>query len=126
MPNFPKNEHFLPPDTHTYICVSGGKKCSFFGKFSMLCFLETPVLRFALLPYYRRKVLLFIITASSKSFSKIYTYEFQLENGKLMIHSQNFANVANVNLLVDNILKQLVNQSSKVKLLRNIHTVLLL
>ena len=80
----------------------------------MLCFLETPVLRFALLPYYRRKVLLFIITASSKSFSKIYTYEFQLENEKL-IYSQNFANVANVNLLVDNILKQLVNQSSKSK-----------
>ena len=35
-------------------CVSGGKKCSFFGKFDVLCFLETPVLRFALLPYYRR------------------------------------------------------------------------
>ena len=31
-------------------CVSGGKKCSFFGKFDSLCFLETPVLRFALLP----------------------------------------------------------------------------
>ena len=29
-------------------------KCSFFGKFDVLCFLETPVLRFALLPYYRR------------------------------------------------------------------------
>ena len=37
-------------------CVSGGKKCSFFGKFGMLCFLETPVLRFALLPYYRRYI----------------------------------------------------------------------
>ena len=24
--NFPQNEHFLPPDTHTYICISGGKK----------------------------------------------------------------------------------------------------
>ena len=35
-------------------CVSGGKKCSFFGKFGVLCFLETPVLRFALLPNYRR------------------------------------------------------------------------
>ena len=33
-------------------CISGGKKCSFFGKFGVLCFLETPVLRFALLPYY--------------------------------------------------------------------------
>ena len=26
-------------------------KCSFFGKFGMFCFLETPALRFALLPY---------------------------------------------------------------------------
>ena len=28
-------------------------KCLFFGKFYLLCFLETPVLGFALLPYYR-------------------------------------------------------------------------
>ena len=40
--------------TLTYVCVSGGKKNSFFGKFGVLCFLEIPVLRFALLPYYRR------------------------------------------------------------------------
>ena len=32
--NFPKNQHFLPPDTHTYMCVSEGKKCYFFGKFA--------------------------------------------------------------------------------------------
>ena len=25
--DFPKNQHFLPPDTYTYVCVSGGKKC---------------------------------------------------------------------------------------------------
>ena len=31
--NFPKNEHFLPPDTHTFMCVSGGIKLHFFGKF---------------------------------------------------------------------------------------------
>ena len=37
-----------------HVCVSGGKNCSFFGKFGVLCFLETLVLRFALLPYYRR------------------------------------------------------------------------
>ena len=43
-PNFPKGEHFLPPD----------KKCSFFGKFDEFYFLETSVLRFSLLPYYRR------------------------------------------------------------------------
>ena len=31
------------------VCVSGTKKCSFFGKFGLLCFLVTPVLRFALI-----------------------------------------------------------------------------
>ena len=25
--NFPKNYHFILPDTHTYVYVSGGKKC---------------------------------------------------------------------------------------------------
>ena len=40
------------------VCVSGDKKCSFFGKFGVLCFLETPVLRFALLRYYRRFALI--------------------------------------------------------------------
>ena len=55
MLNFPKNEHFLPSDTHTQVCVyQGDKKCSFFGKFGVLCFLVTPILRFALLPCYRR------------------------------------------------------------------------
>ena len=34
--------------------VSGGKKYSFLGKFDVFCFLETPVLRFTLLPYYRQ------------------------------------------------------------------------
>ena len=53
-PNVSKSEHFLPPDTHTYVCVSTGKKCLFYGKFGELCFLETPILRFTLLPYYRR------------------------------------------------------------------------
>ena len=37
-----------------YVRVSVGKKCSFSGKFGVLCFLETPALRFALLPCYRR------------------------------------------------------------------------
>ena len=50
VPNFPKSEHFLPPDTHK-ICVSEGKKRSFSGKFGVLFFFETPVLRFALLHY---------------------------------------------------------------------------
>ena len=28
-----QNFHFLPPDAHAYVCVSGGRKCQFFGKF---------------------------------------------------------------------------------------------
>ena len=35
------------------LCITGGKKCSFFGRFGLLCFLETPVLRFAFLHYYQ-------------------------------------------------------------------------
>ena len=38
---FSEKRTFLPPDTHTYVCVSGGKKYSFFGKFGELCFLNT-------------------------------------------------------------------------------------
>ena len=33
------------------------KKCLFFGKFDMVCFLVTLVLSFALLPYYRRHLI---------------------------------------------------------------------
>ena len=40
----------LPPDTRTYDNLDVQK--------IMLCFLETPVLRLALVPYYRRKDLL--------------------------------------------------------------------
>ena len=52
-PNFQICQHFLPPDRHD-VCVSGGKKYSFFRKFGVLCFLETPILKFALLAYYQR------------------------------------------------------------------------
>ena len=67
MPNFPKSKHFLPPDTHIYACVWGGKKCLFFGKFDVLCFLETPVLIFALWPYYRRIIFCFCQETISQS-----------------------------------------------------------
>ena len=49
-----QNEHFLLPDTHTYVYVSEGKKCSFFEKFGVLCFLVTSILKFVLSSYYRR------------------------------------------------------------------------
>ena len=48
-PNFPKEKHFLPLDTYTYMCVLGGKKCLFSGKFRFLCFLVTT--RFEIHPF---------------------------------------------------------------------------
>ena len=45
--NFPENEHFLPHDTRTYLCVLlRHKRHSISRKFDMLCFLLTTVLRF--------------------------------------------------------------------------------
>ena len=52
-PNFLKNVHFLFPDMHTYLYVSGGKKCSFSKKFGVLSLLETPVFRFYLIQVHR-------------------------------------------------------------------------
>ena len=39
---FSAKKRFLPLDTHTYVCVSGGKKCLLFGKFGEFCFLKHP------------------------------------------------------------------------------------
>ena len=49
--DFPKNEHFLPPDKCMHGCVSRGKRSLFFGKFGVLCFLVTPVFTLDLLLY---------------------------------------------------------------------------
>ena len=35
-------EKLLPPDTHTYVCISEGKKCSFFEKFCVRTKWMTP------------------------------------------------------------------------------------
>ena len=32
---FSKKLTFLTPDTHTYVCIPGGKKCQLFGKFCL-------------------------------------------------------------------------------------------
>ena len=48
MPNVTENKHFLPHGTHTHVCVPGDKNCSLFGKFGVLCFLVTSVLKRAL------------------------------------------------------------------------------
>ena len=44
-----EKQTLLAPDTPTYVYVSGDKKRLFFGNCGALCFLETPVLRFALI-----------------------------------------------------------------------------
>ena len=54
--NFLENYYFVLPDTHTYVCVSGGKKSLFCEKFGLFCFLDYSALRFAFLPYHRRIV----------------------------------------------------------------------
>ena len=51
---FSKKRTFLSPDKYTYVCLSGGKKCSLFRKFDVLSFLVISLLRFALLSYERR------------------------------------------------------------------------
>ena len=47
MPDFPKNEH-------TYVCVSGGKKCSFFQKVWRALFSWNTCFEIRPLPYYRQ------------------------------------------------------------------------
>ena len=52
-PNFPENEHFLLPNTHTYVCLSGAKKISFFQKIwraLFSCYLHFEIRLFAVLP----------------------------------------------------------------------------
>ena len=38
-----ENQKFLPPDTHTYMWISGVRNVSFFGKIGVLCFVVTFV-----------------------------------------------------------------------------------
>ena len=41
-PSLQKNKHFLPPVRKGYVCVSGGKKCPFFGNLAWFTFLSPP------------------------------------------------------------------------------------
>ena len=53
-------------------CVSGGKKCSFLRKFEMLCFVETSVSRFALLPLASKYVVpSYVHCRTSRSFFRV-------------------------------------------------------
>ena len=66
--------------TCTYLYVSGGKKCSFFRKFGALCFIETPVLRFAILPYYRPNIFHYFIFTCVTVFIISIFFVFHCEN----------------------------------------------
>ena len=61
----------------------GVKKCSFYGKFVALCFLVTPILRFALLPNYRRSYVHVI------SFMKLKNWYFLWGSGDLIFQFSN-------------------------------------
>ena len=82
---FSGKQTFLPPEMHTYMCVSVGKKYSSFGKFDLLCFLGTPVLRFALLPYYRRNILELLVTFIFSQFVYLFHMYFNYVRVKLWL-----------------------------------------
>ena len=62
------------PLIRTRACTYRGKEYSLFGKFGVLCFLVTPVLRFALLPYCRR----FVQCVFELGFPSKTTYNYRL------------------------------------------------
>ena len=59
-------------------CAYQGVKNFLFGKFVVLCFLETPILRFALLPYYRRtqKYLIVVLKGKASLILKVLTKKY--------------------------------------------------
>ena len=83
-------------------CVSGGKKRSLFGKFRVLCILVTSVLRFALLPYYRRVVYHFCV-GGWKTFYGWHTLlwiSFWNTVTKLFFESSNYSCASNMKFWV--------------------------
>ena len=78
---FRKRTFLTPWYVRVCVCVSWGKKCSFFGKFGVHCFLVTLNLRFALLPYCRRLV----FHCSLQNISKLrYLENFRGNRNKLI------------------------------------------
>ena len=64
---FQKNEHFLPPDTLMYLCISA-RYSLLFGKFVVHCFLVTTGFRFALLHYYNEEIFSIFLLTRRKAF----------------------------------------------------------
>ena len=57
---YKKTKHATISEKRKFLFPEWSKKCLFLGKFDMLCFLVTSVLRFALLPYCWRIVRLVV------------------------------------------------------------------
>ena len=55
--SFSKNQHFILPDTHTHVCVSGGKKCWFFQKLCERTEWMIPITRHSLGNLKKRSIL---------------------------------------------------------------------
>ena len=79
---------------NTYVRVSGGKKCLFFGKFGVFCFLETPVLRFALLPYYQQAIMEMLIKTATKNTGTWESAEKKTSTFNRKINSINYETTA--------------------------------
>ena len=97
--NFPKNEHFLNFlfDTQMHVYVSVG------GKFGVLYFLVTSVMRFAFLPYYRRSIKnIFIPCLHNQKFIVINKCIRQLSNGCFPGSFSNFEKILILNLITEN------------------------
>ena len=77
--NLPINEHFLPLDTQT--CVSGSKKCSFYRRFDLLCFLVTSILKYILSPLYDALTPYLYIPTISFPFCSITLQQCSTSNG---------------------------------------------
>ena len=77
---FKKTKHSTFSEKTNISYASGSKKCSFSGKFDLLCFLETPVLIFALLPYYRRVILINLFNLCLAKLVNLY-YHVRRKNG---------------------------------------------
>ena len=68
-----RKTNIFPPLMRTRTCAYQGVRI--FGKFGMFCFLETPALKFDLLPYYRRVVVTYplYLSFADQCWSQVFT-----------------------------------------------------
>ena len=94
---FQKNKHFLSSNTHTYVPVSEGKKCSLLRKLDVLRILVTSVLKFTLLSHYRQSFPLRISLVNvSKTAAVLFTFTKEILSRKpRLLYSDPYSSVFN-------------------------------